>query len=285
LLNLCARRIIAHRYEVEISVSLTRTELKDIQSLLTKKGRRTQGRFLAEGVRVLEEALRHRVRPQQLMVMPQALSQRGIELVEGYRRLGVLPLEVSAKQLESLSDTQAPQGMIGLFEFASGDLSELSRSEARNVLVCENVADPGNLGTLIRSALAFDFGAVVTMGETAEPFSPKVVRGSVGAIFGVTIVSADSPEQVLTAASHGKSTLLAAAPRGETSSEALVGIAKRQQIWLVVGSEADGISEKLMQAAGGRIRIEHSELVESLNVAVAGSILMKEIYSLCTHRN
>jgi RNA methyltransferase, TrmH family len=266
-------------------VSLTRTELKDIQSLLTKKGRKTQGRFLAEGVRVLEEALRHRVRPQQLLVTPQALSQRGIELVERFREHGVLPLEVSAKQLEGLSDTQAPQGMIGVFELASGDLSELSRSGARNVLVCENVSDPGNLGTLIRSALAFDFGAVVTMGETAEPLSPKVVRGSVGAIFGVTIVAADSLEQVLTAASHGKSTLLAAAPRGETSSEALAGIAKRQQIWLVVGSEADGISEKLMQAAGGRIRIEHSELVESLNVAVAGSILMKEIYSLCTHRN
>lgn len=262
-------------------MSLTRTELKDIQSLLTKKGRKQQKKFLAEGVRLLEEALRHAVQPERLFLTPAGLSPRGEEMVRLFRSRRVRVDELSARQLESLSDTKTPQGMIGLFRIPSTVQGELSLTGIRNILVCENVGDPGNLGTLIRSALAFGFSAIVIVGETAEPFSPKVVRSSAGTIFGVSIIPM-TRDQVLAYVDSSGSVLLAAAPHGNVSMPGLAETAGQRQLLLVVGSEADGISAEMLKAARIKVRIGHDKQVESLNVAVAGSILMKEIYSSCT---
>jgi RNA methyltransferase, TrmH family len=121
------------------------------------------------------------------------------------------------------------------------------------------------------------------VGETAEPFSPKVVRSSAGTIFGVRVFPMTQGE-VLALATDSDSVLIAATPHGMAATSALAEVGRYRRILLVVGSEADGVSEEILKTARIRIRIEHEEQVESLNVAVAGSILMKEIYSSCTEK-
>jgi TrmH family RNA methyltransferase len=262
-------------------MSVTRAELKDIQSLLTKKGRREQHRFLAEGVRLLEEAVRHRVRPELILYAVHGTSERGKELVDQFAREKVRVEEISAKQLEQVSDTETPQGLVAMFRQPPQDLVELSTAGLRRYLLCENISDPGNLGTLIRSALAFGFEAILTTGQSAEPFSPKVVRSSAGTLFGVRH-GVDTTENVVAYAGRQKVAIVATGTKGAMTLGDLKKIIGKRPVMLAVGSEADGISPSLQRAATYTVRIDHEPEVESLNAAVAGSILMKEIYSSWT---
>jgi RNA methyltransferase, TrmH family len=283
----CKSRLIAEsltRFGIEeIIVSLTRTELKDIQSLLTKKGRKEKRRFVAEGVRLLEDAIRFRTRPELILYTEHGTTGRGKELVESYARDKVRVEELPAKQLAQLTDTESPQGLVGVFRIPPQDLAELSSAGLRRYLLCEHVGDPGNLGTLLRSALAFGFEAVIASGQTAEFFSPKVVRSSAGAVLGLRVAVAPI-EDVIAFTVRNKITLVATGRTGAATVESSARSIGKRPLMLAIGSEADGISTVLSGAATHTVRIDHEPEVESLNAAVAGSILMKEYYSLWTER-
>jgi TrmH family RNA methyltransferase len=260
-------------------VSLTKTELKHIQTLLSKKGRKQKKMFVAEGVRLLEEAVRFEFQPQTILYADSLLSPRGIRLVQEMTRSGVHAVDISSRELNSLTETEAPQGIIGIFVVPEHTPAELYTSRFRRVLICESVSDPGNMGTLIRSALAFGFDLVVVTGASAEPYAPKVVRASAGAVFGVPVVECDMAPLVEFLEKHNIA-ILAADPRGSVRVEAMQKLILRQCVALAIGSEPDGLSETLVKSASARVGIAHTSKVESLNAAVAGSILMNEIYNL-----
>ncbi len=260
-------------------MSITRSELKDIQTLLTKKGRKQHRKFIAEGVRLLEEAMRHNRLPETLYTAPALLSERGQELVAAFGMRRVKTVELSARQMNSLSDANTSQGLTGVFETPSTQLGELYHESFRKLLLCDGLSDPGNLGTLIRSALAFGFDLVVLTGNCAEPYAPKVVRSSVGAVCGIPVAIAERSEAVSVMVSH-QIRLVTADIRGETDTDRLKSIAARDRLALAVGSEADGVSQEIRSHTDLLLRIGHENGVESLNSAVAGSILMKEIYDL-----
>jgi TrmH family RNA methyltransferase len=260
-------------------VPLTRTELKHIQTLLSKKGRKQKKMFPAEGVRLLEESIRFEFLPQMILYVESAMSSRAIHLVSEFARRGVRTIDISARQLDNLTETKTPQGIVGIFDVPSRTLSELYTDRTRRILLCEGVADPGNLGTLVRSALAFGFDLVVATGHSADLFAPKVVRASAGSVFGIPIVSGEVAEFVDFAAEN-RVALLAADPRGAVRVESLASEISGHCTALAIGSEPDGLSDLLLEHASARVRIAHSSQVESLNAAVAGSILMNEIYNL-----
>lgn len=256
---------------------LSKSELQDIRSLLTRKGRISRHGFLAEGVRLLEEAQRHRFFPKMLYVSSSMLSERGHQLVTAFRRERVDVVEIPARQMEAISDTSAPQGIVGLFSLPSATLEELYRPDMRKLLLCENIGDPGNLGTLIRTALAFEMQAVITVGTCAEIYSPKVVRSSAGAVFGMPAGQYAWDDVKVRMKSLG-TMLVATDLTASDPVERLRGRTHDNAVMLAVGSEATGLSSDITAAADIRIRIRHSDSVDSLNAAVAGSILMRELY-------
>ena len=249
----------------------------------TKKGRRLTGRFIAEGVRLLEEALRFRVRPAHIYWAPSLLSERGAKLLDHFRESGVTMTQISATELDRIAGTETSQGIVAAFITPIVKSGELVLHDQRNVLVCENISDPGNLGTLIRSAVAFAFDPVVLVGENAEPFSPKVVRASAGAIFGITVAEA-AADQIIASAHKGGITLIAAGTQGSEHMEHALNSLPDGPVMLAIGSEADGLSEAITGAADKLVRISHSAQVESLNAGIAGSILMKQCYDQRTQR-
>ncbi len=259
-------------------MSLTKNELKDIQSLLAKKGRNLKKTFLAEGVRLLEEAVRYHVRPTCVCYAEAAISDRGRQLVEQFAKSGVRVESVHLRELESIAATETSQGILATFAVPTTGLTELYQPAFRRVVLCENISDPGNLGTLLRSAKAFRFDMVLLAGRSADPFSPKVVRASVGAIFGLPIAVA-GVDEIVSFATRQKAQLLAADIHG-TTEVVKASIRREKMTILAIGSEADGLSDELLQRADTKIRIRHSDAVESLNAAVAGSILMHELYNL-----
>ncbi|MGD8922010.1 MAG: RNA methyltransferase [Candidatus Zixiibacteriota bacterium] len=258
---------------------ITRAELKDIQSLRTKKGRKEKKRFIAEGVRVLEEALQSKLAPECIYYAPAALSERGERLASDFRSHRVKVSEVSARQLKAMSHAETTQGIAGVFPIPDCRLDKLYRSEYRRLLLCDGLADPGNLGTLIRSALAFEFDLVMVTKQTAEVYAPKVVRSSAGAVFGVPVAEVSIDELLSFAGQHDLS-LIAADIHGKDDMAELERTVQANPFVLAIGSEASGVSRKLREGAGLLIRIGHSRRVESLNSGIAGSILMKQIYDM-----
>ncbi|MCK4302388.1 MAG: RNA methyltransferase, partial [candidate division Zixibacteria bacterium] len=141
----------------------------------------------------------------------------------------------------------------------------------------ENVSDPGNLGTLARSALAFGFDPMLLSGACADPFSPKVIRASAGAVFALGVALTNESE-VFDFVKQKRFHLVAADVKGESSPAVLRRRLKGGKLLLAVGSEAGGLSEAILRQAEYRICLEHRRSVESLNVAVAASILMKQVF-------
>jgi len=232
---------------------------------------------VAEGVRLLEEAWRFNRRPVELYWAPSLLSSRGEKLRERLQKAGVAARRVAAAELGRIADTETSQGLLAVFETPELRLSEHIRPPKRNVLLCENLSDPGNVGTLIRSALAFDFDLVALAGQCAEPFSPKVVRASVGAVFGIPVAVA-SRREIIEYAERERLMILGAALQAAEGFEPALTKLKDRPLMLAIGSEPEGLSPDLLHAAQKLVRIEHSRSVESLNSAIAGSILMRECY-------
>jgi TrmH family RNA methyltransferase len=264
-------------------LSLSQAEIKRLRSFSTKKGRRAAGLFAAEGVRLLEEALKSHLRPTKVYYAPLILAERGLTLVRKFASMRVETVQVSERDLARVSATTTSPGILALFATPPDKLPQLYRTGMRSILLCENLSDPGNLGTLCRSARAFAFDLVILVGQCAEPFSPKVVRASAGAMFGIPVAVTDLTELEAFVQSEGF-TIVAADIKGTDSIDEVASALPEHHMILAVGSEADGLSDGLLRLAAYTVRVPHEGCVESLNAAVAGSILMMECYDRARRR-
>ncbi|MFQ5453417.1 MAG: TrmH family RNA methyltransferase [Candidatus Zixiibacteriota bacterium] len=259
-------------------MSITKNELKDIKSLLSNKGRKTQKRFLAEGVRLLEEAIHHNFLPITVYIAPSVIASREKSLLIKMKKRNVNIKEISKKQLSIITGTENPQGIVAVFNIPVNKPTQHSYSNYRRILWCYDISDPGNLGTLIRSSLAFGFKLLILSGKTVDIYAPKVVRSTAGAVFGLTVIKRETDE-ILKFARERKLSIITADINGDNADYFLKKKLKNNRFILVIGSEAHGLPDTIKNNADFAVRIEHSDNVESLNAAVAGSIIMSNIYS------
>ena len=257
-------------------MKLTKEELKKIKSLNSKKGRKEQREFAVGGVRLLEEALNHEFLPKELLCASAVFSERGQKLITAFKKLKVTVIELSSREIESISDTKSSQGILAVFDTPEQELSKLYKQYYRRLLLCDEITDPGNLGTLARSALAFKFDMMLVSKKSIELYNPKVVRSSAGALFKLPIANV-SYEELKDFKSRKKARLVASKASGNNSMRELP-LSPNRPIILAIGSEAAGLSERVLQLSDCVVSIAHSTKVESLNAAVAGSIIMKQMY-------
>ncbi len=254
-------------------------KLKLIRALQGRaKERRDAGAFVAEGIRLVEEAYSTNW-PFRFVLYDEVLNKRGSSLVENLKSRGVDCEEVSSGLMKSLSETETPQGLLAVLND-----SQLPISNSLNfVLIPDQIRDPGNLGTLLRTAAAAGVQAVLLPPETTDAFAPKVVRSGMGAHFRLPIHSMNWEEisQVVKLAGvalSGEAILkglqvLIADMNGKSCWETDLC----QPIALVIGGEADGASESARKLVSQKISIPMSGKIESLNAGVAGSILIFEV--------
>jgi TrmH family RNA methyltransferase len=188
--------------------------------------------------------------------------------VEGLKSRGVDVEEVSASVMKSLSETETPQGILAALEFAQLPIPNYCDF----ILIPDQIRDPGNLGTLLRTAAATGVQAVLLPPETTDAFAPKVVRSGMGAHFHVPIhsMSWDEMEKMLKVA--GLKVFIA-----DMDGQSCWETDLRQPVALIIGSEADGATESARMLANTKISIPMSGSIESLNAGVAGSVLMLEV--------
>ena len=276
------RRIAAGRQSSDSAEGISRAELARLVSLKRKKGRRKEGSFLAEGIRLLEESIKNQVRPQKIYTHKLELSERGEGLKNTLIGRGTPLTQLNSRDFKRLVETEAPQGLIGLFRLPESGFDLTTASAAGRILIVENISDPGNLGALIRAALGFGFDLILLAGENVDPFNPKVVRASAGAIFGVKIMDS-AYDQIASLKSRVNLRLLVADLQGDAergwklSGLDRKGSASGAPVALAVGAESVGVSEELLGLADQRLKISHSSRLESLTAAMAAGIIMHQM--------
>jgi RNA methyltransferase, TrmH family len=242
--------------------------VKLARALLERKGRQQQGRFLAEGVRLVEDGLRAGSSPAFLFFAPQAReNERAARLLAAAEAQGARLIEVSPAVFGTLSDTVTSQHVIGVFALPQ----RTAPADDRLLLVLDQLRDPGNLGTILRSAEAAGVGAVVLTPGSVDPWGPKVVRAGMGAHFRLPILEAGGWDEL--------AGLLAGRP--VWLAEAHAAVAYDRIDWtvpsaLVVGGETTGLSAEAAAAATGRVAIPMAGAADSLNAAMAATVLLFE---------
>ena len=228
---------------------------------------------MAEGVRTVEELLRSPLNIKGALTTAALLrTPRGEALAATLAQRGVAVTEVSDAEFLSAADTDHPQGVLAVAEIRERALDALTLPPIARLLVLDGVQDPGNVGTLVRTAAALGVTAVVALPGTADAWNAKAVRGAVGAQFRLPTVSAEPAELVAFLAANGVALWGSAADGVPVQS-----VEAPQRLALAVGNEGAGLSDALRSAATLTVSLPMSGEVESLNVAVAAGIL---IYAL-----
>lgn len=247
-------------------------KIQHVRALLAKRQERENAQaFVVEGVRLAEEAMKSNWHPL-LFLFSSKLSPRGKILVEKAATLGVEVEEVLPGVMNSISDTETTQGLLAVFSIQASPLPE----NPDFILILDNLRDPGNLGTLLRSAEAAGVQAVILSPGTVDVFSPKVVRSAMGAHFRLPIHSLTWQEIKAFCHGHQSSSLKILVAKGERGIP-YWKFDLHQALALVIGGEAQGASEQALQYADELITIPMPGSSESLNAAVAGSILLFEV--------
>ena len=242
------------------------SRIKFVRALSQRKTRQKEGRFSIEGARLIEDALQADVRPDFALFTATA-DARHISLLRRLADLNIEAIEVSPEVMAACSDTETPPGLLAVLPFPRLDIP----ARPTLLLVADALRDPGNLGTLLRSAAAAKVDAVLLAPETVDTFNPKVVRGAMGAHFRVPIAADDW--EAIEKRVKGMEVWGAAA-----NAESLyTRIDWTRPCALIIGGEAEGISDSASGLATGRARIPLARGVESLNASVAGSVILFEI--------
>lgn len=238
-----------------------------VRSLLGRsRERRQSGAMVVEGVRLLEEALAADWKFQ-FALYSQVLSERGWTLLHHLKEKGVEIEEVSEQLLTSTSDTKNPQGLLAVLEQKRLPIP----MRPTFALILDEIRDPGNVGSLLRSASAAGVQAVILTPGSADPFSPKVVRAGMGAHFRLPIQNM-SWDEILSQLPDLKFVL--------TEMEAPLPCWQadlRQAVAIIIGGEAEGASAAARHICTERIHIPMAAGSESLNAAAAGAIILFEV--------
>ncbi len=243
-------------------------KLKLIRALTGRaKERREENAFVIEGVRLIEEAVLAGWKFR-FVLYSDGLTERGRNLVNVLTAQGVEVDEVAGDLLQKLSDTETPQGILAVLQF-----SEIPIPDSLDfILVLDQIRDPGNLGTLLRSAAATGAQAVLLPPETTDAFAPKVLRAGMGAQFRLPVHSMTWGEIEQMSKSANLQIYL-----GDVHGRSCWETDLRQPLALIIGGEAEGASEEARKLTPQKISIPMSGNVESLNAGVAGSVLMFEV--------
>ncbi|MGQ9489544.1 MAG: TrmH family RNA methyltransferase [Anaerolineae bacterium] len=242
------------------------------RKLKQRKHREADALFLVEGLQLLHMALDGGVIPHQVFFCPEHFTGPEAErLLQRFRTRGAELLRVAPHVMETLSERDEPQGIVATFHLVRPTLNALRLTGRELVVVVDRLQDPGNLGTLIRTADAVGAAAVILVEPCVDPFEFKTIRGSMGSLFNLPVIG----EQDVTAL-FGR---LKDAGLRVIGADPHLGVTWGDDLWaggvaLVLGNEARGLSKDVAAQVDAWVRLPIVGRAESLNVAVAGGILM-----------
>lgn len=261
--------------QVKEITSLTNPIIKDIRALALKKFRDQQNAFMAEGLKLVIDALELGWTIKTLIF---SKSQRGNQTVEKIAAKavasGALVLEVSEKVLGAVTRRDNPQVVVGVFEQKWRPLKDVRPDSDDVWIALDRVRDPGNLGTVIRTADAVGAKGVILVGETTDPFSVETVRATMGSVFAVPVTKT-TLDGFVSWRKGVKANFVGTHLKGSVDYRT-VDYSKTPTV-LVMGNEQQGLPDNLAEACDTLIRIPQTGRADSLNLAVATGVALYEI--------
>jgi TrmH family RNA methyltransferase len=243
------------------------------RDLKRRKAREKRSLFVAEGIRCVEELLKSKLKIEGALVSPELIStERGAALLRELSAGRVEVLDVSAKDFESAAETESPQGVLAIAAVPKGLVEGKLDGSRIRVIVLDGIQDPGNAGTILRTAAALGAAATLALPGTVDLWNAKVVRSSAGAQFR-HLTGAVTAEELANLLRRERLELWAA----DVGGEALRTTTPPARLAIAVGNEGSGLSSTVQGLATRTVSLPIGGGVESLNVAVAAGILLYEL--------
>lgn len=250
--------------------------VKFIRSLREKKNRDSLEVFVVEGVKSVMEAVSAGKLPQKLIVSEHGEKNETISQIINEVQDKSEIYRVSDQVFEYMSETKSPQGVLGVLNIPHNNLDSIKVDSDTFLLILDSVQDPGNFGTIIRTADAFGVKAVISTTGSADLYNGKTMRATMGSVFHLPVVREVEPESIV--AFLEKNNLVTYAAHLHSDAVPLQNIKLKRPIALVLGNEGKGVSETFLKAADEMVMIPMGGSAESLNVAASSAIMLYEAY-------
>lgn len=240
-----------------IITSLNNPTIKEISKLKNKKYRDLTNTYLAEGEHLVEEAYKNNILTK-IILLEDTICNYDIEKIY-----------VTKEVMKKLTELDTPNKIIGIVK------KNTPLPIGNKILILDNIQDPGNLGTIIRSSVAFDIDTIVLSPNTVDIYNPKVIRSTQGMIFYTNIITLELKEFINEIKTKNYTIFETNVRNGKNIKE----ITLPEKFALVLGNEGQGVSKEIESLCDDNIYIKMSSKCESLNVSVATSILLYEVYN------
>lgn len=250
---------------------LTKNEIKDIALLLKKKYRIEKKKFLVEGIKLISEALNSGFKCD-MILFTNHFNETNPDFFDNESLRGVRLETIKQIDIERISDTKTPQGIVGVF---ISKHSKQFEPRSNKIVALENISDPGNLGTIIRNCDWFGFDEIILSGECAEIFNPKVIRASAGSVFHVNISTEKIFYSLMNSLRKKGFKLLCADLNGVNLYE----LEPPEKLVAVFCNEGSGPTNELLSITDLKITIPSRGKAESLNVASASAVILSKLSS------
>lgn len=241
--------------------------IKTARLLSKKKGREKNGLYIAEGVRITRDAIEYIPEQTEYVIASESYCEKDGAFIDKLDKSGKIVYITDDKIFNEICDTETPQGIAAVIKIPNS--SELDVANTNYVLILDGISDPGNMGTIIRTAEASGIGLICLTDGCADIYSPKVVRSSMSSVFRMRFARIKTTD--VSELKKSGFTVVATALDNSVSIDDADVTGKRA---IVIGSEARGVSDEIISMSDISVRIDMCGHIESLNAAVAAGIAM-----------
>ena len=244
--------------------------IKHIKKLKEKKYRDEYNEFIIEGIKMIEEALIEKARIKSIIICEDCKNQGNIPNDLMYEIAKCNCIYVTEKIFRTITDVSNPQGIMAIIE--KNNKEEDIDYKASNFLILDNIQDPGNMGTILRTADSLNIKQVIISKGSSDVFSPKVVRSTMGAIFRISIIESEDLVKTIKDLKKHKINIVVTSL---DTNKSMYNIDYNKSA-IVIGNEANGVSKEIQDLADNKVKIPMIGKTESLNASVATAIILYE---------
>lgn len=250
-------------------------QIKYLRKLISSsKFRKEEKKFVIEGSRICDEALKNNLKIKKVFYT-EKFFEKNINLINELSKVSSEVILISESIVKSISDTENPQGVIAVCENIINNFDNSNLNDVQKIILLENIQNPSNLGSIIRTCDALNIHKVFILGSSCDIYNPKVLRGSMGGFFRVSFIFEEDSEKCIKKLQKLGFKIYATVPYKNANCIGKINFTDKCGI--ILGNEGNGIQEKTIEACDEKITIPMNNDSESLNVSVAAGISMWEM--------
>jgi RNA methyltransferase, TrmH family len=259
---------------MEMITSNQNSLIKEVKSLKLKKNREEKRLFFIEGERLVGEAVKEKVEICRVFVSSSYIKDITTEKVlKSIEKLEYQVYEISDKLFEEISDTESPQGILAVIKMKKYMLSDIF-NERSFIIILDSIQDPGNMGTMIRTADASGATGIIYSKGCVDLYNPKVLRGTMGSVFHLPIIYCENLFETIKEIKQNNIKVYAAHLKAESN---YFNVDMKNNVAIIIGNEANGISDDISTLSDILVKIPMLGKSESLNASIAASLIMYEV--------